>query len=321
MDISTSILIIVCNALIGRTLDTLELPITMWNRQVIPSRVIYFFTLHAYAIYGLFALERVHFATILLHGIYAVGSQISVTAGMHRLWTHESYEASMFFQGVLMYFATCAQELSIIDWVQFHRTHHKYADTSADPHNINDGFWFAHVGWLLTDSNNDYKKGVATIDFDDVLNRKDLQIQKQYYWLLVLLLSVVLPVGLCSIWNDAANCYWLYFIRTVYVLNATFLVNSAAHTWGAKPFDKSIESGENRIVSILTWGEGWHNYHHTYSKDYRASANILDFNITGLLITMMAKFNHVWNRKVAALHYHGMYKKVVNINKKDYKVL
>jgi stearoyl-CoA desaturase (delta-9 desaturase) len=35
------------------------------------------------------------------------------------------------------------------EWVRYHRVHHKYSDTDADPHNVHRGLFFCHYGWLL----------------------------------------------------------------------------------------------------------------------------------------------------------------------------
>lgn len=40
------------------------------------------------------------------------------------------------------------------------------------------------------------------------------------------------------------------------------LVNSAAHMWGYKPYDRRINPVENVAVAVVAMGEGWHNYHH-----------------------------------------------------------
>lgn len=297
----------------------------LWNRRVLMSRLMYFVMMHINALLGIYRLCQVypHYASIALQTFYSIMSKIGVTAGMHRLWTHQSYEASQALQYILLYFATCSQELSVIDWVKWHRVHHKHSDTKADPHNINDGFWFAHVGWLITEQLPEVTEATKHVNYDDIVNRKDMLFQQRYYFPLLLVSSLFIPMMIASIWNDTISSYWLYYIRTVFVLNCTFLVNSAAHTWGWRPFSPRIKSAENRIVSILTCGEGWHNYHHTYSKDYRASDNIWDTNLTGLFITLMAHMGLVRNRKVAKGHYHGCLhkKKEIVINNKSYWIL
>jgi stearoyl-CoA desaturase (delta-9 desaturase) len=48
-------------------------------------------------------------------------------------------------RAILMLFNSIAMQNSIYVWARDHRVHHKYADTDADPHSINRGFFFAHV--------------------------------------------------------------------------------------------------------------------------------------------------------------------------------
>ena len=78
--------------------------------------------------------------------------------------------------------------------------------------------------------------------------------------------------------------------RYVYVLHCTWLVNSAAHLWGEKPYDKSIKPKENSSVIYLAFGEGYHNYHHTFPWDYSASELGWNgnFNLTTALIDFFA---------------------------------
>lgn len=53
-------------------------------------------------------------------------------------------------------------------WVKVHRMHHKYTDTDADPHNINRGFWFAHMGWYLLPKHPEVLKRLKEIDMSDI---------------------------------------------------------------------------------------------------------------------------------------------------------
>ena len=55
-------------------------------------------------------------------------------------------------------------------------------------------------------------------------------------------------------------------LRYCFCLNFTFLVNSAAHLWGTRPYDKKSNPAENFLVSLVTTGEGWHNYHHAFPQ-------------------------------------------------------
>lgn len=59
--------------------------------------------------------------------------------------------------------------MSIYNWVQLHRIHHKYPDTEADPHNSKRGFFFAHIGWYMVDKTPECREKKKEIDMSDVL--------------------------------------------------------------------------------------------------------------------------------------------------------
>lgn len=97
-----------------------------------------------------------------------------------------------------------------------------------------------------------------------------------------------------NFWNSVFVCS---FLRYALTLNATWLVNSAAHLWGNRPYDKHINPSENLFVSAGAVGEGFHNYHHTYPSDYSTSEWGWNVNITTMLIDFMAFIGQVTDRK------------------------
>lgn len=54
------------------------------------------------------------------------------------------------------------------------------------------------------------------------------------------------------------------------------------------------------FVALMAVGEGWHNYHHAFPWDYRASELGSPLNMTGFIIDMMAKIGQVYDRKEAS---------------------
>ena len=58
-------------------------------------------------------------------------------------------------------------------------------------------------------------------------------------------------------------------LRTVLVLNFTFTINSLCHIFGSQSHGRQDSSRDTWGISFLSVGEGYHNYHHTYSRDYR----------------------------------------------------
>merc|ERR1712130_839712 len=88
--------------------------------------------------------------------------------------------------------------------------------------------------------------------------------------------------------------------RYVAVLHFTWLVNSAAHMFGMKPYDKNIGPAENRLVSVLAMGEGFHNYHHTFPYDYGTSEWGFRLNVTTRFINAMAKLGFAYDLRTAS---------------------
>jgi len=55
-------------------------------------------------------------------------------------------------------------------WVRDHRVHHKFSETPADPHNVNRGLFFSHIGWLMKKKHPICLKQGKKIDMSDIDN-------------------------------------------------------------------------------------------------------------------------------------------------------
>merc|ERR1712127_597628 len=148
----------------------------------------------------------------------------------------------------------------------------KFSETNADPHNAKRGFFFAHVGWLLCKKHPEVKRRGVTVDVSDLLADPIVRFQRRVYLPLILLLCFALPAIVpWYFWGESLKTafFCASIFRYILTLNVTWLVNSAAHIWGPHPYDKNISPAENIAVAMLTWGEGFHNYHHTFPWDYK----------------------------------------------------
>jgi stearoyl-CoA desaturase (delta-9 desaturase) len=104
--------------------------------------------------------------------------------------------------------------------------------------------------------------------------REDPVVMWQHRWYVPLLLSgLALPflIGYANNgWIGGVGCFMLAGIGRIFlVLNSTFCINSVCHLWGRQPYSRSNSSRDSWWVSLITLGEGYHNYHHTFSRDYR----------------------------------------------------
>ncbi|KAI5631260.1 fatty acid desaturase domain-containing protein [Phthorimaea operculella] len=226
-----------------------------------------------------------------------------ITIGAHRLYTHKSFKAVPFLRAVLILMQTTAGQNSIFTWCRDHRLHHRYSDTDADPHNSKRGFFFSHIGWLMT------KKHPHVIELGKRIDMSDLQadwmvmFQKKYFLYLYFILGILIPIWIPvhffgETWvNSFLVCY---AFRYVYQLNITWLVNSAAHIWGTRPYDKNLQPVETFFVSIFTLGEGWHNYHHAFPWDYKAAELSDRFNLSSHFIKLYELIGLAYDLKTAS---------------------
>uniref|UniRef100_A0A7E4UT06 FA_desaturase domain-containing protein n=1 Tax=Panagrellus redivivus TaxID=6233 RepID=A0A7E4UT06_PANRE len=106
-------------------------------------------------------------------------SGFSITAGAHRLWAHRSYKANFPLRVALMLLDCMAFQNDIIEWARDHRCHHKWTDTDADPHNVNRGFFFSHMGWLLQKKHPKIKEMGAKLDLSDLYSDPVLTFQRK----------------------------------------------------------------------------------------------------------------------------------------------
>ena len=205
---------------------------------------------------------------VFLSFYFACG--LSITVGYHRLFSHRSHDAS--WPLVLFYaiFGAGAFQNSIIEWCSDHRNHHKSTDTENDPYSAAKGFWYSHMGWVMIEEENFQ---------NDFSNVKDLQSSKIIMWqhrnifLIGAISGIILPALIGFLIGGIATgigcLVWGGLVRTVFVHHGTFLINSAAHIWGTQPYSEDNSSRDSFWLAFLTFGEGYHNFHHTFQADYR----------------------------------------------------
>ncbi|XP_001602540.1 acyl-CoA Delta(11) desaturase [Nasonia vitripennis] len=242
-----------------------------------------------------------HWKSFLWGYLVSIMGGFGVTGGAHRYWTHKSYKANMPFRIILMICYCISGQNTLYDWVRDHRVHHKFSETDADPHNSNRGFFFAHVGWLMMRKHPEVIRKGREVDMSDVLADPVVAFAQKYFVPLKLLFAFIIPVLVpVYFWDESLRIAIVsqWFLRYMLLLNFTWSVNSAAHLWGNKPYDKKISPVENRLVAFLSMGEGWHNYHHVFPWDYKA-AELGDYNLNGTtaVIDFFAWLGWVWDRK------------------------
>ena len=270
------------------------------------TNIFYLSVHHILALYALYFLPSIFSYRLILEVVLSAQliGMLGITAGAHRLWSHKSYEAAWPVRAVFMLANSAAHQGSIYQWTRDHRMHHKYTDTELDPHSIQYGFWYSHMGWLFYRKSNKLREASRTIIMNDIENDSIVMFQhRNNFWLSHLFCFLLPTLYGKYMWNS----YWIgyfYFgvLRWIFLLHSTWCVNSVAHIWGTTPYNPRISSKQSMITSLVAVGEGWHNYHHTYPYDYRASEFNWnnEWNPTTLLLDSLSSVGLVWNKKVGS---------------------
>ena len=266
----------------------------VWKNVAIMS------VLHALWACGVVIGTQAMWQSYIWYIFLSLGGGFGVTAGAHRLWTHRTYKAKTPYRIMLMCFNCLAMQNSILVWSRDHRLHHKYVETDADPHNANRGFFFAHVGWLLMYKHPQVIIKGRNIDVNDLKEDPVVMFQDRYYIKLCLLFSVLIPAFVpWYFWGESAlvSFFFLFAFRYITSLHCTWFVNSVAHLWGHKPYDKHSNPTDNPFVCYAAAGEGYHNYHHAFPFDYSTGEYGPKLNMTTIFIDIFAALGLVYDRR------------------------
>jgi stearoyl-CoA desaturase (delta-9 desaturase) len=194
--------------------------------------------------------------------LLAVGSyyvrMIGVTAGYHRYFSHRSFKTSRAFQFLLAFWAMTSAQKGVLWWAAHHRHHHKYSDREEDFHSpLQRGFWFSHVGWILSD--NHIKTDLTLVR--DLSRYPEIRFLDRFY-----VLPPIVYGGLLYLLWGFPGLVWGFFVSTTALYHCTFFINSLTHLFGTVRYRSGDGSRNSFILALLCCGEGWHNNHHHYQS-------------------------------------------------------
>jgi stearoyl-CoA desaturase (Delta-9 desaturase) len=210
-----------------------------------------------------------------------------VTAGYHRYFSHRSFKTSRPFQFVMAFMATTSVQKGVLWWAANHRHHHRYSDMEEDLHSPSlFGFWWSHVGWILSD-----KYNATQVDLiRDFHKYPELRWLNRYH----LVPPVILAVSLFLL-GGWGMLVWGFAISTVILWHSSFTVNSLSHLFGSRRYPTTDTSRNNVFLALLTMGEGWHNNHHHYMASARQGFFWWEVDLTYYLLKALAWFRIVWD--------------------------
>lgn len=250
-----------------------------------------------------FGVEFSALAAFLLPLLFLAGG-VGAGIGLHRFFSHHSFETSSAGRWVLGILGSWAWQGPIEQWVADHRRHHRYADTPLDPHSphwVGDrparsrvqGLIHAHLAWMIFGDVSDPSKYAA-----DIRNDRISATCSRAYWPLAA--STILLPGAIGYalggWPEALSCgFWAGIVRVAAIQHLTWAIASLGHTYGQKVPESKDESRNNTLLAALLFGEGLHSYHHAHPTAAICEPPLLDTN--GRIITALERAGLVWGVK------------------------
>jgi stearoyl-CoA desaturase (delta-9 desaturase) len=223
---------------------------------------------------------------------------LGVCLGYHRLLTHGSFETYQFLRRTLALLGMMAGEGPPVTWVATHRKHHYFSDQADDPHSPRHGRWWSHVLWMLPSHGSDEWAGIYRRYAPDLLRDPFMRFLNRTFLLWQLAAAAILYLAGWLLWDVMTGVSFVVygmFVRLVYVMHVTWLINSASHIWGYRNYDTDDDSRNLWWVALLSYGEGWHNNHHAFQRVARHGHRRWEFDATYATICLMKRLGLAWN--------------------------
>ncbi len=235
----------------------------------------------------------VSISEFLLFAFFMTVTPLSITLGYHRMLAHLTFKGSSLVQFLVLFFGAGAFEQSALKWASQHRDHHRFVDSELDPYNIKKGFFYAHIGWLIF-----WKHTVNYENVKDLAKSRMIMHQHEHYKLWAITSGVLLPLAIGLLTGHVLGALLISIaFRITLIYHATFCINSVCHTFGKATYDIYSTAKDHWLAAIITYGEGYHNYHHHFPSDYRNGVRWYQFDPTKWAIAILAKLGLAWELK------------------------
>jgi len=257
------------------------------SHQIYKFRVLYLSGWAAMIFTVFYAINYNEWVLFLLSFVWGrIVSLFSIIIGLHRYYAHKSFETGNLRKKFLLYFSILGAEGSPLAWGVHHRHHHRYADTERDIHSPYESIILSSFIWQIKKPSWWLKtKEVKTLPKDLMRDKDILFVDKYYYhiWILLSLTTLLIDWKL-FVFFLLAPAGWAYFFG--------IMINTLSHInmpGSYRSFDTTDCSYNNKVLAIITLGEGLHNNHHGKTTLSNFAIRRGEFDLAGLIIDKFFK--------------------------------
>jgi stearoyl-CoA desaturase (Delta-9 desaturase) len=225
---------------------------------------------------------------------------LGVTVGFHRLFTHRSFTAAPALRIAVAVAGSMSFEGDVTGWVATHRRHHAFADRPGDPHSPYRygtsvtgqlrGLAHAHMGWLMHEDPTPKERYAPDMLADPALRK----VTAAFPALCVASLALPFAAGWAlggTLRAGLLALVWAGLVRITLLQHVTWSVNSLCHVFGSRPFRTRRHDRATNLwpLALLSFGESWHNMHHSDPACARHGVDPRQIDISAGLIRIFER--------------------------------
>lgn len=214
------------------------------------------------------SIFKVFLAYVSFMFFQGIGSSVC----LHRYFSHQAFKTSRPMTFLLAIIGSLANQKGCLWWAAHHIKHHKYCDRPGDPHSqIQDGFWFAFIGWTFVYHETEFKYVPKQFLISELL------FLNRYHWLPKTVLIAATWYGLGYEW-----AFWGYILPAFLCPIGTLKFNIKNHPMIRVNPEKTCNAADGMFTLSLTpilIGESEHDHHHAHPTLARHPGPDLPYHI------------------------------------------
>jgi stearoyl-CoA desaturase (delta-9 desaturase) len=152
------------------------------------------------------------------------------------------------------------------------------------------------MGWIVFGETHHNDTAFMAKYAPDIARHKFYSWLNTYHWIPSVILAVILFA-----WGGIPLVLWGMCLRIVFGLHCTWLVNSLTHVIGRQRFESGDDSRNSFFLAMLTFGEGWHNNHHTFPTSARHGLAWWELDISWITMKFLRAIGLIKHVRVASL--------------------
>jgi stearoyl-CoA desaturase (delta-9 desaturase) len=196
-------------------------------------------------------------------------SHVCVAVGLHRYFSHNSFQTHVLIHKFLSFVSCFAMLGSPVAYASVHLHHHRHSDTDEDPHTPQLGLWrLIAVAYDFPDK--------APVPRRLLKDKFNMWLHRWYNLVIVLVVTVM------AVWVPAAGSVFAAIIANLCVIGMFNYISHGTFPGNYRNFDTTDRSHNNWWLAMLS-GD-YHNNHHHNPGSWCQQQRPWEIDVAGMII-------------------------------------